>query len=60
MIKVFAARTGYPVVVNMSLSVRGEPIAGTPDGAYHGFLFTEMDALVLEDEPCVKDREGGP
>ena len=57
-IEAFAARTGFPVVVNTSLNVRGEPIACTPDDAYHCFLFTEMDALVLEDVLCAK--EAGP
>ncbi|PKN56941.1 MAG: hypothetical protein CVU56_13625 [Deltaproteobacteria bacterium HGW-Deltaproteobacteria-14] len=57
-IEAFDAQTGYPVVVNTSLNVRGEPIACTPDDAYSCFLFTDMDAIVLEDVLCAKDLAG--
>ena len=46
-IKAFQSLTGYPVVVNTSFNVRGEPIVNTPEEAYRCFMRTEMDYLVL-------------
>nr|WP_281722667.1 carbamoyltransferase [Nitrosomonas nitrosa] len=51
LLKAFEAQTGYPVLVNTSFNVRGEPIVSTPEDAYRCFMRTEMDALVLEN--CV-------
>ena len=47
-LRAFKARTGCPVVINTSFNVRGEPIVNTPADAYHCFMHTNMDALVLE------------
>ena len=55
LLRTFFRRTGCPVLVNTSFNVRGEPIVCTPEDAYRCFLGTEMDALVLEDDPA----EGG-
>jgi len=46
-IKAFQSLTGYPVVVNTSFNVRGEPIVLSPEDAYRCFMRTEMDFLVL-------------
>ena len=46
-IQAFYSLTGYPVVVNTSFNVRGEPIVNTPEEAYRCFMRTEMDYLVL-------------
>ncbi|HUG18284.1 MAG TPA: carbamoyltransferase, partial [Planctomycetaceae bacterium] len=43
----FYEMTGCPVLINTSFNVRSEPIVCTPDDAYHCFLMTDMDALVL-------------
>lgn len=51
LLKAFEAQTGYPVLVNTSFNVRGEPIVSTPEDAYRCFMRTEMDVLVLEN--CV-------
>ncbi len=51
LLKAFEANTGYPVLVNTSFNVRGEPIVCTPEDAYRCFMRTEMDVLVLEN--CV-------
>lgn len=51
LLKSFEAQTGYPVLVNTSFNVRGEPIVCTPEDAYRCFMRTEMDVLVLEN--CV-------
>lgn len=47
LIKAFQDITGYPVVVNTSFNVRGEPIVCTPEDAYRCFMRTKMDYLVL-------------
>ncbi|MFC1482251.1 carbamoyltransferase [Myxococcota bacterium] len=48
-IAAFAERTGTPVIVNTSFSVRGEPIVCTPEEAVRCFRKTEMDAVLIED-----------
>ena len=48
-ISAFKQRTGCGVIVNTSFNIRGEPIVNTPAEAYRCFMFTDMDALVLED-----------
>lgn len=53
----FKERTGYGVIVNTSFNIRGEPIVNTPADAYRCFMFTDMDALVLEDCICLKERQ---
>ncbi len=54
LLKAFEARTGYPVLVNTSFNVRGEPIVCTPEDAYRCFMRTEMDLLVMEN--CVLSK----
>jgi len=39
--------SGFPLVVNTSFNVRGEPIVCTPQDAINCFLKTNMDILVL-------------
>jgi len=58
----FYRLTGYPVLVNTSFNVRGEPIVCTPEDAYRCFRRTEMDHLVVgsfllnkSDQPALKD-----
>lgn len=43
----FKQKTGCPVVVNTSFNVRGEPIVCTPEDAFHCFMGTELDVLVV-------------
>jgi carbamoyltransferase len=57
LLKRFEVRTGCPVLINTSFNVRGEPIVCTPEDAYHCFMGTEMDALVLEDFVLLKDEQ---
>jgi carbamoyltransferase len=64
LIEAFERITGYPVLVNTSFNVRGEPIVCSPQDAYRCFMRTEMDMLVLEDvvllragQPPMKDEE---
>lgn len=43
----FGEITGYPVLVNTSFNVRGEPIVCTAEDAIECFLATDIDVLVL-------------
>lgn len=43
----FKSITGYPVLVNTSFNVRGEPIVNTPEDSYRCFMRTDMDYLVI-------------
>jgi carbamoyltransferase len=45
----FHEKTGCPVIVNTSFNLSWEPIVLTPHEAYHTFMQSEMDMLVLED-----------
>lgn len=56
-IKAFEDLTGCGVVVNTSFNIRGEPIVCRPEEAYRCFMFTDMDALVLEDLICLKEDQ---
>ena len=47
LIDTFRKRTGCGVVINTSMNVRGEPIVNTPRDAYHCFMRTHMDALIV-------------
>ena len=62
----FFERTGCPVLINTSFNVRGEPIVCSPEHAFHCFMGTDMDVLVLGNHLLLKseqpvsriDREG--
>lgn len=56
-IKAFEDLTGCGVVVNTSFNIRGEPIVCRPEEAYRCFMFTDMDALVLENFICLKEDQ---
>ena len=53
----FDERTGCPVLINTSFNVRGEPIVATPEDAYHCFMGTDMDVLVLENHLLLKSEQ---
>jgi carbamoyltransferase len=53
----FKRRTGSPILINTSFNVRGEPIVNTPEDAYRCFMFTNMDALVLENHILLKSEQ---
>jgi len=57
LIKRFEEKTGCPVIINTSFNVRGEPIVCTPGDAYHCFMNTDMDVLVLEDYVLLKTEQ---
>ncbi len=56
-IKAFHKLTGYPLVVNTSFNIRGEPIVGTPKDAYRCFMYTDIDVLILENCICNKEEQ---
>jgi carbamoyltransferase len=56
-LKAFEKLTGCGAVVNTSFNIRGEPIVCKPEEAYRCFMFTDMDALVLEDFICLKEEQ---
>ena len=58
LMKAFHARTGCPIIVNTSFNLSWEPIVLTPEHAYHTFMQSEMDVLVLED--CVLHKDEQP
>jgi carbamoyltransferase len=47
LLQAFGTRTGYPILVNTSFNVRGEPIVCTPADAFSCFLRTDIDYLVM-------------
>jgi carbamoyltransferase len=49
LIEKFYEKTGCPVIVNTSFNLSWEPIVLTPAQAYHTFMQSEMDTLVLGD-----------
>jgi len=53
----FEEKTGCPVLINTSFNVRGEPIVCTPENAYHCFMGTDMDVLVLENTILLKSEQ---
>jgi carbamoyltransferase len=55
--KAFYDKTGCPVMINTSFNIRGEPIVNTPEEAYRCFMFTDMDALVLENCILLKSEQ---
>jgi carbamoyltransferase len=57
LISEFEQRTGCPVVINTSFNVRGEPIVCTPEDAYHCFMGTHMDVLVMENFVLLKEDQ---
>ena len=57
LMKAFHARTGCPIMVNTSFNLSWEPIVLAPEHAYHTFMQSEMDVLVLEDYVLYKDEQ---
>jgi carbamoyltransferase len=47
LISAFKEKTGCPVIVNTSFNVRGEPIVGSPEDAFHCFMGTEIERLAI-------------
>jgi len=57
LLQAFHARTGCPILVNTSFNLSWEPIVLTPEQAYHTFMQSEMDVLVLENALLRKEEQ---
>jgi carbamoyltransferase len=57
LLKEFKRKTGCPLVINTSFNIRGEPIVCSPQDAFHCFVNTDMDVLVLEDFIIYKEQQ---
>ena len=51
----FKEKTGCPVIVNTSFNVRGEPIVGSPEDAFHCFMGTGIETLAIGN--CLLKKE---
>ncbi len=51
----FKEKTGYPIIINTSFNIRGEPIVNTPTEAFNCFMGTELDYLVIGN--CILDKK---
>ena len=49
--------TGVPLLINTSFNVRGEPPVCTPQDAWHCFMTTDLDVLVLEHFVVMKSEQ---
>jgi carbamoyltransferase len=47
LINTFKAQTNCSMLINTSFNIKDEPIVCTPKDAYHCFVKTEMDVLVI-------------
>jgi len=57
LIRRFADKGGCPVIINTSFNVRGEPIVCSPEHAWHCFMGTDMDVLVIEGFVMTKEEQ---
>jgi len=49
LLNTFRAITGYPVLINTSFNVKGEPIVCSPVDAVNSFLNSDIDFLIMND-----------
>jgi carbamoyltransferase len=49
LLRAFEARTGFPIILNTSFNLAGEPIVQSPHDAISTYLRSNIDTLVLED-----------
>ena len=47
MINKFYEKTGFPLLVNTSFNIRGEPIVCSVKDAFNCFMGTNLDVLVI-------------
>ncbi len=57
LIEKFEKTTGYPVIINTSFNVRGEPIVCKPEDAFVCFMRTDMDVLVMGNYILFKENQ---
>ena len=57
LISKFKEKSGFPILVNTSINVRGEPMVCSPQDAFRCFMGTDMDALVIGDHVLIKEDQ---
>ena len=57
LIKKFKEITGYPILLNTSFNIRGEPIVCNPKDAFNCFMGTDLDVLVIENYILFKEDQ---
>ena len=57
LIENFASLTGFPVIVNTSFNIRGEPIVCKVEDAFKCFMGTNLDILVCENFILEKNEQ---
>ena len=57
LLSAFKARTGCPVLVNTSFNIRGEPIVCSPEDAFHCFMGSEIELLVIGNCILYKEKQ---
>ena len=57
LIRRFKELTGCPVIVNTSFNVRGEPIVCTPEDAFHCFMGTQTEMLIVGNAVLKKENQ---
>lgn len=57
LLKAFETETGFPVLINTSFNIAGEPIAESPHDAIVTFLNSEIDVLVMENYYVMKKHK---
>jgi carbamoyltransferase len=57
LLNAFNQLSGYPVLINTSFNIKGEPIVCTPEDAVHSFVNADIDYLILNDIIVVKNGD---
>jgi carbamoyltransferase len=57
LIKKFKEITGFPILVNTSFNIRGEPIVCSIKDAFRCFMGTNLDILVIENFILYKNAQ---
>jgi carbamoyltransferase len=60
LLKAFEAETGFPIILNTSFNVAGDPIVESPHDAIVTFLNSDIDVLVMENYYVEKSQENCP
>ncbi len=55
LLKEFEKKSGYPVLINTSFNIKGEPIVCSPEEAVQSFIQADIDYLVLNDIIVIKN-----
>ena len=53
----FNEKTGYPIIVNTSFNIRGEPIVCNPTDAFNCFMGTNLDVLAVGNYLMLKEEQ---